>query len=107
MSKFFKRRRVTLSGLTGEFLSAKYFLIRAGVLVVLFLIVQLAGLREHTSFLSGTPAAPGLSVEESATLGVTYIVFYLGAVVIAPILALAAAMLTIWQRVTLSNDSTI
>jgi hypothetical protein len=90
---------------TGEFLSAKYFLMRALALVVLFLLVQLAGFREYTTFLSGTAASPEVGFRLSAFYGMTYIALYLGTVVFAPILVLAAALLVLWERrISKSSD---
>jgi hypothetical protein len=84
--------------LTGQFFSAKYFLLRALAIAVLFAAVHLAGLREYTTFLSGTTANPRLSFQMSAFFGMVYIALYLGVVAIAPILALAAGFLTFWNR---------
>jgi hypothetical protein len=86
--------------LTGEFFSAKYFFLRAGALIVLFFVAHLLGWREYTTFLSGTPANPQLSFQTSAFYGMIYIALYLGVVLIAPILALAAGLLTLWYRPT-------
>ena len=83
---------------TGEFFSAKYFVARAIALMVLFLIVHLAGLREYTAFLSGTAANPAIGMQTSAFYGMAYIVFYVGAIVAAPILVIAAGILVGWQK---------
>ena len=96
MSTFFHYKRKRL---TGEFFSARYFLIRAVALVVLFLLVHFAGLREYTAFLSGTAADPQLDMETSSFYGMAYIVCYLGAVVLAPICVLASGLLIAWQRI--------
>jgi hypothetical protein len=85
-------------GLTGEFFSAKYFLVRAFAIVVLFLVVHLAGLREYTTFLSGTAANAEAGYQVSAFFGMIYIALYLGSVVAAPVLIIAAGLLTIWNR---------
>lgn len=83
---------------TGEVFSAKYFLLRALALVVVFLVVQLAGFREYTTFLSGTVANPEVGFRLSAFYGMIYIALYLGTVVFAPIFVLAAGLLALWQR---------
>jgi hypothetical protein len=87
-----------IKGSKEEFFSAKFFLIRAAVLAGLFLVVQLAGLREYTTFLSGTTDNPGMSIEHSELLGVIYILMYLGCVVIAPIFLLTGGMLMLWKK---------
>jgi hypothetical protein len=86
-----KKRRI-------EFLSAKYFLTRGLELAALFLIAHLAGLRQYTAFLSGTTGDLGTTVERSGVYGTIYIALYLGCVVAAPILLLAAGLLTLWNK---------
>jgi hypothetical protein len=90
---------------TGAFFSAKYFLWRALALGVLFLVVQLAGLREYTTFLSGTTASPDISLRQSAFFGMIYLALYMGTVVLAPILTLAAGLLTLWERKGRKNET--
>jgi hypothetical protein len=82
-----------------EFFSAKYFFTRGLELAGLFLIAHLAGLREYTTFLSGTTGDLGTTIERSGLYGTAYIVLYLGCVVVAPILLLAAGLLALWKRV--------
>jgi hypothetical protein len=91
--------------LAGEFFSAKYFFVRALVLVALFLVAHLLGLREYTTFLSGTTGNPAVSMETSSLYGLIYILLYLGCVVLAPILALSAAFLMLWQKLRRSAGS--
>lgn len=81
-----------------EFLSPKYLLLRALTLFALFLLVQLAGMREYTIFLSGTAASPEVGLKLSAFYGMIYISLYIGTVVVAPILVLAAGVLMVLGR---------
>lgn len=84
---------------TGKnWLTPRPFLICAVVSGALFLLVHLAGLREYTAFLSGTPVAAATGMKTSAVYGMVYILFYLGFVVVAPILVLAAGILAAWQK---------
>jgi hypothetical protein len=87
-----------IRGWGGEFCSTRYFLMRALTLAVLFLAAQLAGLREYTTFLSGTAANPEAGLRWSSFLGMIYIAVYLGFVVAAPILILAAGLLAVGKR---------
>ncbi|HZQ47417.1 MAG TPA: hypothetical protein VFC07_10425 [Verrucomicrobiae bacterium] len=82
----------------GEFFSARYFLVRALALTVFFLLAHLAGLREYTTFLTGTTGSPGIGLRLSAFYGMLYIALYIGCVVAAPILALAAVLLALWGK---------
>jgi hypothetical protein len=70
----------------------------AVTLGVFFLLVHLVGFREHTAFLSGTTGSADVGMKLSAFYGVIYILLYLGCVVIAPILVLAAGLLALWQK---------
>jgi hypothetical protein len=73
-------------------------LVRAALIAVFFVACHLAGWREHTTFLSGTPASTGGSVNTSAVLGVVYMAGYFGFVLLAPIFALAAGLLFAFER---------
>lgn len=83
---------------SGAFFSPKYFLVRAAVIGVLFLIADLAGLRDYTTFVTGTTGNPNVSLQLSALYGSIYLVLYMGCVVIAPILVLAAVLLMVWEQ---------
>jgi phosphotransferase system glucose/maltose/N-acetylglucosamine-specific IIC component len=82
-----------------DFLSPKDFVRRAIFLGVAFLIVHLAGLKDFTTILNGTMGSIQLGWGMSAFLGLLYICAWLGFVVLAPILLLAAVLLAIWNRV--------
>ena len=94
---------------SGAFFSAQYFWVRAVVLGIFFLLAHLAGLREYTTFLSGTTGNADMSFRLSAIYGTIYLVLYMGCVVLAPIFLLAAALLGLWEhrqrKVTIANGS--
>jgi hypothetical protein len=96
MSQNFRHRFAALW--QAELFSPKDFVRRAAVLVVLFLAVHFAGLREYTSILNGTVASAELGRGMSAFLGLAYVFAYLGFVLLVPILLLAAAMIAGWRR---------
>ena len=81
-----------------EFLSAKDMIQRAIAISGLFLVVHLAGFREYTGILNGTIGSLTLGWNLSAFLAVFYIVLYLAFVILVPVMVLAAAILTVWQR---------
>ena len=60
---------------------------------VAFGFVTCLGWREHTSFLCGTTAVPGMRLEDSALLGTIYLAAYHSFVLLAPILLIAAGLL--------------
>lgn len=91
-----KRRLKTL--LRAELLTPQGLVVRAVGVAVLFAICHLAGLREHTTFLSGTAATAQTGAQVSVVWGLIYIVAYLGFVVLVPILVLAASLLAGWTR---------
>jgi hypothetical protein len=83
---------------SGRFFSVKYLLLRALGIGVLFVLVHLAGLREYTTFITGTTGNPEISWRLSAFYGMTYLTLYMGCVVVAPILILTALLLAVWER---------
>ncbi len=74
------------------------FLVRALLIAVAFAVCHFVGLREHTSFLSGTTASVSGGMDRSLLLGTLYIAVYLAFVLLCPILLIAAALLALWQR---------
>ncbi len=88
-----------------EFLSPKDLLQRAGVIGLLFLVAHLAGLREFTSVLNGTVGSVAVNVKLGTFLAAVYILLYLAFVILVPVLVLAAAMLTVWQRCTRKEEN--
>src|SRR5687768_6840370 len=71
------------------------------MLATLFHIAcHLAGLREHTTFISGTSASEANGVASSAVLGMIYLVSYFGFVLGVPILTLAAGIFAGLSAVT-------
>ena len=80
------------------FLSPLGFVARALLLGVIFAICELAGWREHTTFISGTAASANAGINSSVTLGLIYMLAYFGVVLAAPVLLIAAALLTAWHR---------
>ena len=73
-----------------EFLSSKDFLLRAGAIAIVFLIAHLAGLREYTSFLSGTLPSSDMGWQQAAFGGLVYLILYFACVLLTPILVIAA-----------------
>jgi len=80
--------------------SPQGFVARAAIITVVFALCHLLGWREHTTFLTGTPAAAGTGLSTSAALGTIYMAAYFGFVLLNPILLLAAGILFVWERFT-------
>ena len=66
-------------------------------MVVGFGVLHLAGARDAVSVLSGTPVE-GMSMAVAAALGAAYVLAYFGAVLLAPILVVAAALSSLIRR---------
>lgn len=96
MSKFFTRGFKLCS--RRSIASPQYLLEWAAMLTILFVVVQLAGLREFTSVLNGTIGSTTLSWETASFLGAAYIFMYLAFVLGAPILILGAGILKLWEK---------
>jgi len=86
------------------------FIRLALLLALMFGLAHLAGLREFTTMLNGTMANVEVGWRMSVFLGTVYILAYLGFVLVAPILVLAAALLKMAKflpgRATGRNPST-
>jgi hypothetical protein len=96
MSTLFSRQ--TKSCARRSIASPRHLLEWAAMLAALFVVVQLAELREFTSVLNGTIGSTTLSWQSASFLGAAYIFVYLGFVLGVPILILAAGILKLWQR---------
>jgi len=100
MSKFFSRR----SKAKGPLPSAGYFLEWAGLLTVVFLIANIAGMRPFTSVLNGTIGSTTLDWQTASFLGAAYVMVYLAFVLGAPTLIIAAGILTLWKKFTRNKE---
>jgi len=91
MAKIFERLRTLRKA---PMFSPTGFLVRAAMLILLFTLCHFAGLREYTSFLSGTLPAAKVKI----FFGCAYLVFYLGAVGLAPVFVLASGIFWVLQK---------
>jgi hypothetical protein len=96
MSKFFWRKFKIFQ--RAEFLSARDLVQRAVAISAAYLLAHLAGLREFTSVLNGTVGSTVVDVKLGTFLAAVCILLYLAFVILVPVLILAAAILTVWQR---------
>jgi hypothetical protein len=74
------------------------FVARAIIIAALFGISELAGLREYTTFLSGTSANPNVSWQTAATLGLIHMLLYVAFILLAPVSLITAGLLLAWNR---------
>lgn len=88
-----------------DFFSPKDFLRHAVLIVLGFGVAHLFGLREHTCFLNGTTGSVELGYELSTLLGMTYLVLYFATMLLAPILVLAACLVSLWLKYPTRNNS--
>jgi hypothetical protein len=90
---------------SSEAFSPKAFILRAAIIVVVYGISELLGLREYTSFLSGTSANLNLSWHTAAVLGLIHLLLYVGFILLTPIFLITAAFLTAWKRWLVRPDA--
>jgi hypothetical protein len=74
------------------------FVRRALFLSIFFAAAHVFGLKEFTSVLNGTTGSVALGWTTSAILGLSYVLLYLGFVLLTPVFMIAAGLLLIWQR---------
>ena len=78
--------------------SPEGFLLRALLIAVVFGASELLGLREYTTFLSGTSGDVSLSWRTASLLGLIHLLLYVGFILLVPILLIAAGLLAGWGR---------
>jgi membrane protein implicated in regulation of membrane protease activity len=81
-----------------ETFSPTAFVFRALVVTVLFCISEILGLREYTTFLSGTSANVTLGWSVTSALGLSHLLLYFGFILLAPISLLTAGLIAAWNR---------
>lgn len=81
-----------------DFFSPKDFVRHAVLIVALFAVAHVSGLREFTTIISGTMASPELGAGVCALLGMGYMALYFGVVVLVPVLLIAAGLLKCGER---------
>jgi len=74
------------------------FVVRATIISILFFVSEILGLREYTTFLSGTSANLNVSWQTAATVGLIHLLLYIGFVLLVPIFLITAGLLTAWNR---------
>lgn len=74
------------------------FLLWAAMLLILFGVVHAAGFREYAAILSGTPAQGPFPPVLTQFFAAAYIVLYVAAVVLAPILVVGAGLFHALER---------
>ena len=80
-----------------ETFSPTAFVIRALVITVLFCISELLGLREYTTFLSGTSGNVNLGWSVTSALGLIHLLLYVGFILLAPVSLLTAGLIAAWN----------
>jgi hypothetical protein len=76
------------------------FVVRALIIAVLFCVSELMGLREYTTFLSGTSANLNVSWQTAATLGLIHLLLYVAFILLVPVSLITAGLLIVWNRWT-------
>ncbi|PKL42173.1 MAG: hypothetical protein CVV41_15460 [Candidatus Riflebacteria bacterium HGW-Riflebacteria-1] len=83
----------SLNPLKARFFSAWGFFSRGILIIAIYVILHLIGLREYTSFISGTTSGGAGDL-----LGITYFIAYSLAVFVAPVAIIAALFMKISAR---------
>jgi hypothetical protein len=74
------------------------FLARAILIAMLFCLSEFLGLREYTTFLSGTTANLEISWKAAATFGLIHLLLYVSFIVLVPVFLITAGLLAAWNR---------
>lgn len=87
--------RIIKAGWRAPLFSPAGLLARAVLITVVWAACELSGMREYTTFLSGTQKT---AWNTTVWLGLTYLVAYQAFVILAPILTIAAGLLAGIER---------
>jgi len=82
-----------------EAFSPRAYVRRALIVTLVYTVSELLGLREYTTFLSGTTASTSQSWQMVAALGCLHLVLYFAFVLLVPVWLIAAGLLAAWNRV--------
>lgn len=74
------------------------FVVRAIIIAVCYCLSELAGLREYTTFLSGTSANLNVSWQTAATLGLIHMLLYVAFILLVPVSIITASLLLVWNK---------
>jgi hypothetical protein len=74
------------------------FVVRAVIISVFYCLSELAGLREYTTFLSGTSANLNVSWQTAATLGLIHLLLYVAFILLVPASLITASLLLLWGK---------
>lgn len=81
------------------------FVARAIIIAVCFCLSELAGLREYTTFLSGTSANLNVSWQTAATMGLIHLLLYVAFILLVPVSLITAGLLLIWDTWNRRNSA--
>ena len=80
-----------------ETFSPTAFVARAVIIAVLYCASELFGLREYTTFLSGTSANVNLGWQTASALGLIHLLLYVAFILLVPISLIAAGLIAAWN----------
>jgi hypothetical protein len=79
------------------------FVARAAIIAACYCLSELIGLREYTTFLSGTSANLNVSWQTAATLGLIHLLLYVAFILLVPVSLITAGLLMLWNKWTRPN----
>lgn len=74
------------------------FIARAVIITIFYCASELAGLREYTTFLSGTSANLNVTWQTAATYGLIHLLLYMAFILLVPVCLITAGLLHLWQK---------
>ena len=81
------------------------FVARAAIIAVCYCLSELAGLREYTTFLSGTSANLHVSWQTAAALGLIHLLLYVAFILLVPVSLITAGLLSAWNYWSKRSES--
>ncbi|HVT89719.1 MAG TPA: hypothetical protein VHD56_12760 [Tepidisphaeraceae bacterium] len=84
--------------------SPRGWFVRAVIIILAFAVFHLLGWRDDTRFISGTSTVPQMNGDWTAIRGLIYAFCYFAAVIVAPIMLIAAGLMAIMHRLMFIPD---
>jgi hypothetical protein len=83
------------------------FVARAVIIAVCYGVSELAGLREYTTFLTGTSANLNVTWQTAATFGLIHLLLYVAFILLVPVSLITAGLLLLWEKWTRPSRATL
>jgi hypothetical protein len=98
------KRKISRAFFNTDIFSPNGFYIRAMLILLVFFLLDATGFRKYAMLISGTSPVGDPQSMTTLLCAVLYLLFYLGAVIVSPVLLIASVILKILLHITGSTS---